>query len=256
MPGASAWRAAFSLIELLVVIAVIAILAAMLLPTLAKAKAKAHSITCQNHLRQLQFGWLMYLHDHDDQLVPNKDGDQGDGNFISFPGSWVEGSAQLDSSTTNLQKGVLFPYQPAVAIYHCPSDQTRLIDGSNRLSTRSYQLEGWLNGPDDLISVPPFVRTKYGSLKSPARTFAFLDSKTCDSGSFYISPFGYAYPSETHWINSPGDWHSGGCNLSFADGHVEFHRWRWPKSSDFEVDAVGPDDVADLRWLQDLLPKE
>jgi prepilin-type processing-associated H-X9-DG protein/prepilin-type N-terminal cleavage/methylation domain-containing protein len=247
---------AFTLVELLVVIAIIAILATMLLPAFAKAKGKAHSSTCQNHLKQLQLGWLMYLHDNNDQLVPNKDGNDGTGNWISFPGSWVVGNAQLDTSTTNIQNGVLFSYHPNVTILRCPSDRSTLIDGSNQLSTRSYMLNGWLNGPDWLLDTPPYVRTKYGSLKHPARIFAFTESKNCDSGSFYISPFGYGWSVEAQWLNSPGDWHNRGCNLSFADGHVEFHRWRWLKPSGYGVEVENADDEADLRWLQDLIPKE
>jgi prepilin-type N-terminal cleavage/methylation domain-containing protein/prepilin-type processing-associated H-X9-DG protein len=248
-------RAGFTLIELLVVIAIIAILAALLLPTLGMAKAKAQSATCRNHLKQLQLGWLMYLHDNNDYLVPNKDGDRGDGNWISFPGSWVEGDAQIDVSTTNLQKGVQFSYNANVTIYRCPSDRTTVVDTPDVLSTRSYMLNGWLNGPDFALTLPPYARTKYGSLKHPAKTFAFIESKTCDSGAFYIFPFGYDW-SEDAWVNSPGDWHNRGCNLSFADGHVEYHRWRWPRSSKFGVDVENPDDLADLRWLQAGVPEE
>src|SRR5262245_8825954 len=94
-------KAGFTLIELLVVIAIIAILAALVSPVLSKAKAKAQSAACQNHLKQLQLGWLMYFQDHDDELVPNKDGPipgDPDENYMSFPGSWVVGNAQMDTS--------------------------------------------------------------------------------------------------------------------------------------------------------------
>ena len=262
---------AFTLIELLVVIAVIAILAALLLPALGKTKALGQSTTCQNQLKQLQLGWLMYLHDHRDELVPNKDGDRGDGNWISYPGSWVEGNAELDLSATNIEKGALFPYHPDVAIYHCPSDRSILLrsksaasnyrsdpgnQGPVRLRTRSYGLEVWLNGTEDFDPYSPHIQRKYTSLKTPSKVFAFLDAGTCDSGSFYISPFGYGYPPESTWINSPADRHNRGSNLSFADGHVERHHWRWPKSLNYGEDVASAEDRADLRWLQSRLPEE
>src|SRR3954466_3822184 len=83
-------RKAFTLIELLVVIAIIAILAALLLPALARAKAQAQSIQCMSNLKQLQTAWQMYLGDNNDRLPLNTYAIVG-GNPTSLPDSWVEG---------------------------------------------------------------------------------------------------------------------------------------------------------------------
>jgi len=236
-------EASFTLIELLVVIAIIAILAALLLPGLSHARARAQSITCLNNLKQLTLSWLLYAHDRDDSLVPNKDGDNGGGDWISFPGSWVEGNVDLDATTANIEKGALFPYNPAVAIYRCPAD--RVITRQKVLRNRSYMMNSWLEGPEDWFP-RPWNKSKYTSIRRPDHFFVLLDGGTIDSGGFYLWPKG-----DDAWIdNLPSDRHSRGANLSFADGHAEYRRWMYPKSLDWDAPVACEADRADLKWLQ------
>src|SRR5215471_15298486 len=94
---------AFTLIELLVVTAIIAVLASMLLATVAKVRSSAQSARCRSNLKQLVYGWQMYAHDHEDRLPPNKLGDRASNfdtlcpeGYANAPGSWVLGNASMD----------------------------------------------------------------------------------------------------------------------------------------------------------------
>src|SRR6266567_2225636 len=139
---------AFTLIELLVVLAIIAILAAMLLPALAKSKEKARTINCLSNLKQLETCWHLYAVDNRDLLPPNNSIMSIGGGALASSVSWCPDHAATDTNTVDLETGVLFQYNTSVAIYHCPADKST-VTGTTRLRNRSYNMSQSVNGDPD-----------------------------------------------------------------------------------------------------------
>ena len=266
-PGAAAvcgHNRAFNLIELLVVIAVIAILAALLLPALSKSKEQALRVACLNNLKQLQICNHLYALDHADRLPPNNyvyDIDTGEPLWGAFSTNftWCPGLAPYDTSTANIERGLLFPYNRSTAIYHCPTDKSSVetSDGTPlpRLRTRSYNLSNAINGhpiaPANFILQPTFLKESEINDPGPARVFTFLDvhEKGIIDSTFGVLPPGWNSP--LRWWDLPADRHNQGCDFAFADGHVE--HWRWAAPKVFE--RIGQDigdagDLKDFRRVQ------
>ena len=251
---------AFTLIELLVVIAIIAILAALLLPVLTRAKAEGMRIQCLNNEKQLVTTWSLYYQDYNDKLVVNG-GDSA--NVISSPRMWVHGGNHgTPESLTNTawlvdSKYALFsPLVKNIPVYHCPADQMEwLISGRKVLEMRSYAMNCYLGMTSKTDLGPLTYDTAYQmcmkfsdlARSGPANRFVFMDVhplSICTPG------FGIDITMRTY-IHVPSSLHRRRGVVSFADGHVETHRWTDPKILGPLPTQHGLPTVnnADLRWI-------
>lgn len=232
---ARATHSGFTLIELLVVIGIIAVLMAVLLPALSRAKGLAQSVACLNHLRQLQTCWLMYANDHDGTLPPNLSV-YNIATGKPIPGldlrmTWCAGNAQTDVNTVNIENGYLFPYNRSTAIYHCPADKAR-VAGSDVRHTRSYNMSLSVTGISFgrvLEHIPTFQKITQIRKPEPADLFVFIG---VHEDEITDSLFGIPLPGDPYdgvWFDLPAGRHHDGGNLSFADGHVEHWKWAAPK---------------------------
>jgi len=255
----------FTLIELLVVIAIIALLAAMLLPALWRAKIQAQTISCVNNLRQLQITMAMYVSDHGDALPAN-----GFGSDQTLEGRrlWVVGDSHLDPPAfTNLAYltdpayALFAEYLRDPKVYKCPADHARVpLPEGPRPHTRSYALNSYVGWSWPLFTWNSsrhvtFRKSGDFARASPSRLFTFID--TAPGNICYSAFVVHLGRLNGLFFHLPATQHGGRGAAAFADGHVATRRWRAPFTLTMSRTNWLPNHLAlyskgnpDLEWLK------
>jgi len=217
---------AFTLIELLVVIAIIAILMAILMPSLRIAREQARSINCRSNVRTLTLAWIMYKDDNDAKLVGGQTpGGTYDKKTIA---PWVvmpsnTGNASVEEKKEYIKKGLLWPYVKDIGVYRCPSDKRKNIP-YHKYAYRTYSITGGMSGVAHSGGWEILPCVKYTDIKQPSAKWVFLAE--CDTRGYNMNSW-VIYPKRKQWVDPFGIWHrSNTSTVGYADGRVGMQQWR------------------------------
>ncbi len=270
-----AFSRGFTLIELLVVIAIIAILAAMLLPALSKAKQKAQRIYCISNLRQVAVACRLYSDDNSGG-IPSAYPTYG-----GFTNTWCGGNAETGggpgsyvyygADPTGIQSGSVWPYVKSLGLYHCPADNRMSTDASvpaqykGKPILRSISMSSFMRGTSFGASSTWTVSntggtgsqdpnhpvyTKESQITKPSMTWLVLDEdqESINDGMFLMDVS--ASPGSARFLDLPSRNHGFAYGINFNDGHAEIRNFvdaatkAWTKSG-----ARPKGGVNDWNWL-------
>ncbi len=212
-------RNAFTLIELLVVIAIIAILMAILMPTLHRAREQGKRVACLSNLKQLALSWNLYADDYEGRMVnantgtsaPTVRGEKGCWVYWSDPSSATEAQRRL-----RIMDGLLYRYCPNTNLYRCPT--------GIRGEVVTYSIPDALNGYYSISGAKEQIKTLRTQIRSPSQQIVFLDEGRLSPSSWTI------WYDQERWWDQITARHGDGTNFAFADGHSEYWKWKDPRT--------------------------